>query len=179
MFRRWIRHPLRHDIRDRQQSIADIRDNSALRGGGVTLCCLDGAECLAKLFKGSVDIERLVTRVHVGNCRLAAFLDLLDALDKVVFFILFELTMQIEKIMSEIQSYLGDVQSPRFVVTIFGLARCQSQTALSVGSLFPDLSAPLLFFRQAFDRTEARGQGLMFSTTTLVDGRRHSAQSRC
>ena len=73
LFRRWVCHPLRSiaEIEDRQQSLEDLYQHAELR------------DELLRVLKDCPDLERLIARVHVGSCKLALFLDLLDAFDKV------------------------------------------------------------------------------------------------
>eukprot|EP00053_Salpingoeca_punica_P015373 m.141445 g.141445 ORF g.141445 m.141445 type:complete len:1202 (+) comp16694_c0_seq1:90-3695(+) len=125
MFRKWLCHPLRNisDINDRLNAVDDLEAQPAL------------CDRIASLLREAPDLERLIARVHTGSCRLADFLDLLDAFDSV------------EKTIKAIAP------------TVSSLASRRLQELLTVGRLFPDISATLAQLRDAFDRKKARNDG--------------------
>ncbi|EGD83460.1 hypothetical protein PTSG_04067 [Salpingoeca rosetta] len=73
MFRRWLCHPLRrvNDITERQNAVVDLTEHVDLR------------DALSSMLKPLPDLERLLSRVHVGNCKLSDLISLLDAFDAV------------------------------------------------------------------------------------------------
>lgn len=120
LFRRWLCHPLRHipDIVARQEAAADFERFPDLR------------EALVGLLRRLPDLERLLSRVHVGSCRLPDFLDLLDAFDRV----------------AEVVAGLETE----------GLASPRLRKLLTVGSHFPDLKEALREVSALFNRRQAR-----------------------
>eukprot|EP00039_Didymoeca_costata_P022582 m.4776 g.4776 ORF g.4776 m.4776 type:complete len:1204 (+) comp3101_c0_seq1:98-3709(+) len=90
------------------------------------------AQKIHELFAILPDIERLVAQVNTCRCPLPKFMKALDSLDL------------IWDAIQEIQDYVDTLKSPML------------RTILKIGSKFPNLEQDLQFFRDAFDREQAR-----------------------
>lgn len=125
LFRRWLCHPLQHipDIVARQDAAEDFASHPDLR------------DMLTELLRSLPDLERLLSRVHVGHCRLPDFLDLLDAVERVA----------------------GAANADLIGTSTVSSGRLKR--LLTVGALFPNLTAPLEAVGALFDRQAARTTG--------------------
>lgn len=109
----------------RQNAVADLEQQDELR------------ERLQQLLKKLPDLERLLSRVHVGSCKLADLLALLDAIE------------QVESVMRSLSASvdLSSLQSARL------------RRLLTVGQGFPELQPVLTAMQALFDRKKARDEG--------------------
>ena len=73
LFRKWLCHPLRHigDIEARFASVDELSSNPEL------------ADVLRSLLRKLPDLERDISQIHVGACKVQNFIKTLDAFDKV------------------------------------------------------------------------------------------------
>lgn len=94
-----------------------------------------GPEILQALLKDVPDLERLIARVHVGQCKLPDFLRLLDGFDMVW------------ETVSDLQASASSLTSRRL------------KKLLSINQLFPSLDDELSYFSGAFNRKSAKNEG--------------------
>ncbi|KJE89320.1 mismatch repair protein Msh6 [Capsaspora owczarzaki ATCC 30864] len=138
LFRRWLCHPLRHipEINDRYDAVEDLLRLSNLTGNLTTT--------LRKL----PDLERIVSRIHAGSCKLEDFLRAIDGFK------------QLQSLMQRMPPQLQDSSrvgshGSTDEITSRRLRRC-----LTVGEgCFPDLSGLLTELDAAFDQRLAKEQG--------------------
>jgi DNA mismatch repair protein MSH6 len=69
LFKRWLCHPLRStdDIVERQDAVEEL------------MAYIDVQEMVATNFRALPDLERLISRIHAGNCKVKEFLVVLEA----------------------------------------------------------------------------------------------------
>lgn len=89
LFRVWLCHPLRdaEAINARLDAVEEIMNHSEFMGAfkklskGVSSLVLTRFICNAladfPCFSGLPDLERLISRIHAGNCKVAEFLSVL------------------------------------------------------------------------------------------------------
>jgi len=128
LFHRWLCHPLRNvgEIEDRLGAVEDLAGAPALTA------------TMKKLLKATPDLERLLSRVHVGTCKFAEFVALLEALQ------------EIRRTLGDAQDEITALQSPRLRRLL---------TVGEAGALFPDLAAPLQALGTMFDLKLAKRSG--------------------
>ncbi|KZT37435.1 hypothetical protein SISSUDRAFT_852370 [Sistotremastrum suecicum HHB10207 ss-3] len=114
LFRMWLCTPLAvaDSIIRRQDAVEDIMNHPSF------------AETFTKLVKSIPDIERIVSRIHAGACKVKEFLKLLDTLERL------------------------DIG---FKDIISGIGDFESQELQSVFGAIPDLSSDLNGIRQLFE----------------------------
>eukprot|EP00049_Salpingoeca_infusionum_P015498 m.302191 g.302191 ORF g.302191 m.302191 type:complete len:311 (-) comp15886_c1_seq9:1757-2689(-) len=135
-FRRWLCHPLRNaeQIQERQKSVEDLEHCDELRAG------------LVALLKSLPDLERLMARAQVGNCKVSDFLALLEGLDSV------------QCARKQLSAYAQDstLSSKRL-------------KHLFAEDGFPDLSAALSELDAMFDRGAAKDSNTVTPTRGAVE----------
>ncbi|CAI2182652.1 11047_t:CDS:10 [Funneliformis geosporum] len=121
-FKQWLCHPLRNveDINERLNAIEELNKHSDFR------------ELFDETFLHFPDLERLISRIHAGTCKVKDFLLVLSAF---------------EKLMSAVTK-LGAYAKKFHSVKLLGLFRN-----------VPDLSIMLLYFKEAFDHDQAEKEG--------------------
>jgi DNA mismatch repair protein MSH6 len=69
LFKQWLCHPLRStsDIVERQDAVEEL------------MAYVDVQEMIATNFRALPDLERLISRIHAGNCKVKEFLVVLEA----------------------------------------------------------------------------------------------------
>lgn len=69
LFKQWLCHPLRNtsDIVERQDAVEEL------------MAYVDVQEMIATNFKTLPDLERLISRIHAGSCKVKEFLVVLEA----------------------------------------------------------------------------------------------------
>jgi DNA mismatch repair protein MSH6 len=69
LFKRWLCHPLRStkEIVERQDAVEEL------------MAQIDVQEMIATKFRALPDLERLISRIHAGNCKVKEFLTVLEA----------------------------------------------------------------------------------------------------
>ncbi|KAJ1907253.1 DNA mismatch repair protein msh6 [Tieghemiomyces parasiticus] len=122
LFRQWLCHPLRDPVRinERLDTVEDLTEYPLIR------------DRLRGRLAGLPDLERLISRVHSGTCRVR---DLLVVL----------------KGFNDIQDMIIDLRSQILQIRPGRLATLCAQC--------PDLTVPLDFFATAFDHTIAEKDG--------------------
>ncbi|RKP08628.1 muts domain V-domain-containing protein, partial [Thamnocephalis sphaerospora] len=122
MFKRWVCHPLRCSkaINARLDAVDELNSDMSLQGS------------TQKAMTRLPDLERMVSRVHAGTCRLKDLFRLLDAFTA------------LSKLAAELKETCENKSMPRIA------ALC---------ARFPDLQEPLEHFSTAFDRTIAEREG--------------------
>eukprot|EP00055_Hartaetosiga_balthica_P004931 m.13709 g.13709 ORF g.13709 m.13709 type:complete len:1251 (+) comp4189_c0_seq1:110-3862(+) len=123
-FRRWVCHPLckEDEIIERQNAVEDFDANMQFK------------DELASLLKPLPDLERLLSRIHVGNCKLSDFLTTLDAFEA--------LSEGMERIES--------------IVAGISLLSSRLEQLTKVGGLFPKMNEQLSEMARLFDSHQAR-----------------------
>jgi DNA mismatch repair protein MSH6 len=68
-FKQWLCHPLREvqDIVERQDGVEEL------------IAHIDIQELITNKLRGIPDLERLISRIHAGNCKVKEFLTVLEA----------------------------------------------------------------------------------------------------
>ncbi|KAI8325127.1 hypothetical protein GQ54DRAFT_295760 [Martensiomyces pterosporus] len=122
---RWTCHPLRHasDINAR----LDVVDFFVANG--------DVCDTIAETLRGLADLERGLSRVHSGRCKVADFIAVLDGLAAAT------------RMVHSLRSSHGDAAPARIKALL---------------DMFPTLDDLLAEFRSAFDATMAADEGRLF-----------------
>lgn len=76
LLKKWLCHPLRsvEDIKDRQIACEELND------------IYEDIGHLIQRLSGLPDIERLITRIHAGSCKVKDFIDILNAFESLISF---------------------------------------------------------------------------------------------
>ncbi|CAG8558122.1 14662_t:CDS:10 [Funneliformis caledonium] len=121
-FKQWLCHPLRNveDINERLNAIEELNKHSDFR------------ELFDETFMHFPDLERLISRIHAGTCRVKDFLLVLSAFEKLM----------------AVVTKLGVYAKKFYSDKLLGLFRN-----------VPDLSSILLYFKEAFDHDQAEKEG--------------------
>ncbi|KAJ3415706.1 DNA mismatch repair protein msh6 [Chytridiales sp. JEL 0842] len=130
MFKSWVCHPLKdiEAINDRLDAVDDMYTLSGLQ------------DILGSCLTSMPDLERVISRIHAGTCRVKDFIIALAAFDK--------LFTTIE----DLQSFADNVKSKRL------------RALLEKG--FPgELKDQLTFFKNAFDHRDAMESGVIVAHT--------------
>ncbi|RKP38593.1 muts domain V-domain-containing protein [Dimargaris cristalligena] len=127
LFRQWMCHPLRNprQINERLDMIDDLNAQAPIRD--------ELRSQLARL----PDLERLISRVHAGTCRVRDLLTVLRGFG------------DIQTLITDLRTQSAAFRSARFATLI---QQC------------PDLSKPLAFFAQAFDHQVAEKESNIIPT---------------
>eukprot|EP00041_Stephanoeca_diplocostata_P029567 m.877656 g.877656 ORF g.877656 m.877656 type:complete len:1327 (+) comp23582_c0_seq5:181-4161(+) len=150
LFRKWLCHPLRavDDINRRLCTVDAIHDNPELQ------------EVLLELLTKVPDLERSISQIHVGSCKVPLFLQTLDAFGTVWTLV----TQRIAPLVEQLAT-VGAGLPP-------GL-----QELLSVGGGIADLGDELAYFDGAFDWDHAREHGeILPSPGTIAEYDDNSAE---
>ncbi|KAI8584582.1 hypothetical protein K450DRAFT_216999 [Umbelopsis ramanniana AG] len=117
LFKRWLCHPLRStgDIVERQDAVEEL------------MAYVDVQEMIATNFRALPDLERLISRIHAGNCKVKEFLVVLEAFKS------------LQKSIDSLESYASDFNSNRLKNLI---------------SQFPKLNDQITYFGEAFQTGE-------------------------
>mmetsp|Transcript_28787 Transcript_28787/g.86393 ORF Transcript_28787/g.86393 Transcript_28787/m.86393 type:complete len:1227 (-) Transcript_28787:2817-6497(-) len=135
LFRKWVCHPLRAaaDIEARFSVIDELSAKPEL------------CDTLRDLLRRLPDLERSVSLIHVGTCKVKQFIETIDA---------FEMVWRVFH--SELQPRLESLESPAL------------KRLLTIGNRLPQLREHLEFFGQAFDRDAARETGVIEPARGMV-----------
>ncbi|PKK75027.1 DNA mismatch repair protein Msh6 [Rhizophagus irregularis] len=121
-FKQWLCHPLRNvdDINERLDAIEELNKHPGFR------------ELYDETFLHFPDLERLISRIHAGTCRVKDFLLVLTSFEKLM------------DTVDKFKEYAKQFYSGKLLKLI--------------GSV-PDLSPMLLYFKEAFDHDQAEKEG--------------------
>ncbi|CAO3674545.1 unnamed protein product [Umbelopsis vinacea] len=113
LFKRWLCHPLRStdEIIERQDAVEEL------------MAYVDVQELIATKFRPLPDLERLISRIHAGNCKVKEFLTVLEAFKS------------LQETVRSLESYVATFNSVRFQTLI---------------SKFPNLDEQITYFGEAF-----------------------------
>ncbi|OJJ44601.1 hypothetical protein ASPZODRAFT_71397 [Penicilliopsis zonata CBS 506.65] len=122
MFKQWVCHPLmdKQKINARLDAVDSLNADSSIRD--------QFSGCLAKM----PDLERLISRVHAGNCRAQDFVRVLEGFEQI------DYTMSLLKESGSGDGVIGQL--------INGM---------------PDMSLLLEYWKTAFDRAKAKENGIL------------------
>ncbi|KAG2172300.1 hypothetical protein INT43_004842 [Umbelopsis isabellina] len=112
-FKQWLCHPLREvkDIVERQDAVEEL------------IAHIDVQELITSKLRGIPDLERLISRIHAGNCKVKEFLTVLEAFKT------------IQAAIRSLRSYVEDFSSSKIKKLVFD---------------FPDLDEQIKYFGEAF-----------------------------
>jgi len=128
LFRKWLCHPLKHtsDIEQRFEALEDLSQDE--HG--------DFKAELQRLLRDLPDLERLCSQIHMGSCKLATLVGVLDAFEK-------------------IQDFVEELD----IVDGFQSARLRQLLTFGAAAFnFPNMEAELSEMTSAFDVPQARDE---------------------
>ncbi|GBC01838.1 hypothetical protein RclHR1_04350014 [Rhizophagus clarus] len=121
-FKQWLCHPLRNveDINERFDAIEELNKHPGFR------------ELFDETFLHFPDLERLISRIHAGTCRVKEFLLVLTSFEKLM------------AVVAKFKGYAKQFYSGKLLKLIENV---------------PDLSPVLLYFKEAFDYDQVEKEG--------------------
>jgi DNA mismatch repair protein MSH6 len=134
LFKRWLCHPLRStgEIIERQDAVEEL------------MAYVDVQELIATKFRALPDLERLISRIHAGNCKVKEFLTVLEAFKSLQVHMIDCMTQFFHNTNSFTRSQ-ETVRSLESYVATFNSVRFQTLI-----SKFPNLDEQITYFGEAF-----------------------------